>query len=433
MNDNKNHTDIFYWAKDETEQGMIEREGTRVESLEQLEAIAQAQQDNGREIKITMHLNENSSWQAALQALKQLKDKWPELAARASEALELMPYIEEELENPKYQGKTMEELAFEANTDENGEPAPDSLFMIAMSAAREAREADRLKESLPQITVRKTDALEYPLDKPNSILWNLLEEQTDGQITFNMLPKGNKKTQALVYYAIDFEGLQDNLPIIKRLTPFDKRVYIAASALYNAGNKFITLTQIHNLMGNTKRPSSDQLEKIDEAITKMSSARIYIDNKAEADALKGYPYLNYEGSLLPMEQAPAMVNGKMVDSAIHLFREPPLVSFAKKRKQVTTINAKLLQSPISKTPLNLSIDDYLIERISQARNRKSKRFRMLYKTIFEKAGITTKKQKERAPAKIFTYLDYYKTCETFGGEPFIRNYTKQNDGVTIYF
>ena len=157
------------------------------------------------------------------------------------------------------------------------------------------------------------------------------------------------------------------MKITKKLTQFDKRVYIAISALFNEGNKVISLTQIHRTMGNEKRPSKEQLEKINNSITKMTGARITLDNSKEIKANYGYDKFIYDGSLLPLERGAAVVNGQLADAAIHIFREPPAMSFAKQRKQITTLDIKLLQSPLNKTESNLLIDDYLIERIARAK------------------------------------------------------------------
>jgi hypothetical protein len=159
----------------------------------------------------------------------------------------------------------------------------------------------------------------------------------------------------------------------------------------------------------------------------MTGAKILFDNKAEVDALDGYPHFKYDGPLLPFERITAIVGGQISEGAIKLFREPPLMSFAKQRHQVTTIDVKLLQSPISKTDANLLIDDYLIERISKAKKGKGSSCKILFKTLYERTNITTKKQKQRAPEKIIKYLNYYQQQE------FIKRYTMQPDGIIVYF
>lgn len=282
-------------------------------------------------------------------------------------------------------------------------------------------------EALPRITATMTSVLHYPVDKPNSKIWRGLETATgNGQIRFSFDTGKN----APIYYGINFdalEALDAGLKITKQLTPFDKRVYIAAAALYNAGNEVISATQIHKMMGNKEQPAPNQTKKINDSITKMGAARIFLSNEKEKQVNKKYPLYQYDGALLPFERLSAYINNTLTDSAIHLFREPPLVDFARKRQQVTTISRQLLESPVSKTEKNLQLEDYLLERIAHMKSTKSKAPRkMLLNTIYEKSGITTKKQKDRAPERIKKYLDHYKKTG------WIKGFTMDKDSVTIH-
>ena len=374
----------------------------------------------------------SESWATARQTLEQIAAAAPALLELAREIEELTPYLEAELKKPEYEGKTLDDLLEEAETDDDGNPAAESLLMKAVSAARAARDEAAAKEETPRAAITRAQTVEYPLDKPNQIIWNLLEKDTKGQVTFNMAKSGSRK-QILTYYSINFDGLSD-IQITKRLLPFDKRVYIAVSALFNAGNNVITLSQIYYAMGYTGRPGTTDLEKINDAITKMTTARIYFDNQQEAESYK-YRHFKYDGSLLPLERGTVIVNGQLADAAIKIFREPPLITFAKQRQQITTLDVKLLQSPISKTDANLSIEDYLIERISREKNRRGAHScRILFKTLYAHTGIpdkpktnTEKSAKKRAPDKIKKYLTYYQK------QQFITRFTTEPDGITVYW
>lgn len=341
----------------------------------------------------------------------------------------ISPYLKKELEKPQYKGKTILQLLRDCETDGAGLPAKDSLFMLAFENAIKARDAKAnadLQEQLTRVTAKKVKSVEYPLDKVNSKIWNLLEEDTGGQLAFAFkMEKARSNKEISLYYSINFDDIGNDIQISKRLTPFDKRVYIAISALFNAGNKVITLNQIHKAMGYTDNPSENQRQKINDSITKMMAARITVDNTPEATVYK-YKKFVYDGSLLPLERGTAIVNGKLADVALNIFREPPVTSFAKMRNQITTLDIKLLQSPINKTDLNIAIDDYLTTRIARMKNGKSSH-RILFKTLYENVHIETTKQKQRAPQTIARYLDYYKECG------FIKRYTQQQDGVTIFF
>ena len=294
----------------------------------------------------------------------------------------------------------------------------------ALPPDQAVKELETITQAVTAIT-KKVEKIDYPIDKVNNNLWNDLEYSRDGQLAFvTGKVKGNEVS---VIMGINFETL-NGVKMSRVLNHFDKRVYIAVAALWNAGNSVITLTQIHYTMGNTKKPAKNQLDKINESVSKMMRAILYLDNSEEIDGKLKYPEvkIHYDAALLPMERMTINIKGMVSDSAIHIFREPPLMTFAKNRKQVTSFAAKLLQSPISKTDGNLAIEDYLLERIAGAK-RNSLSNIILYETLLQKLQITDRKQKSRALEKIKKYFDYYKEC----GQ--IKNYVADSDKITFYF
>jgi hypothetical protein len=298
-------------------------------------------------------------------------------------------------------------------------------------AVAEYNGEELIKEEPTKAELRKADKINYPVDKVNNNLWGTIENSPNGQLAFSTVKTGKKK-EVTILAAINFVNMQ-GVKITKKLTNFDKRVYIAVAALWNAGNKVITLTQIHYAMGNTQRPAKYQLEKINEAVSKMTTAKLFLDNALEVEKLKyKYGKFKYDGALLPMERMTATIKGQLSDAAIHIFREPPLMTFARERNQITTFDVKLLQSPVSKTDGNLAIEDYLLERIAGAKNAAAKGKKViintiLYETLFENAGIKSRMQKARAIDKIKTYLDYYKS------NGYIKDYVAEANQVTFYF
>lgn len=294
----------------------------------------------------------------------------------------------------------------------------------SLQEVQNAQEAQ--KTSKISISAKPVHSLDFPLDKINSNIWNLLTDtQPNGQIAFATEKRGTAK-EATILYSINFDQLEPEVSITKKLTPFDKRCYIAIAALFNNNNPVISAAQIYTAMGNKGRPSAKDLQKINDSLTKMAAARVFINNEQEITVNKKYNRFVYDAALLPFERISAIINNQLCESAIHLFREPPLVTFAKDRKQITTISRALLESPLSKTDANLRIDDYLIERIAHIRNGKVNS-KLLYTTIFKRCGITEKKQRQRAHDKIRRYLDHYKKCG------FIKGYTEAADGITITY
>ena len=394
----------------------------RAAAIQQVAAAATAITSNTA-ITANYWQNFTQGYLAGLQkTIQELTAIAPSILEYVSEMGELLPYLEEELKKPEYGGEDIDDLYIAARA--KGDETAADLFKQAMAAARAARDAANGKPKTA--TIRRADKIDFPLDKINSKAWNLLEKDTRGQIKFDMSKRGSKE-ELPVYYAINFEEL-DGIQITKRLTPFDKRVYVAVSALFNAGNNVITLAQIYKHMGYKGKAGGTDLEKINNSILKMLGAQIYLSNELEAQKYKGYSKFIYRGALLPLETGELYnVQGALTDAAIHIFREPPLISFARLRKQITTVDLKLLQSPVSKTDANLLIDDYLIERISRAKNGKTKHCRILFKTLYDHAEIKTPKQQQRAPEKVVKYLDYYQQ------QKFITRYTMESDGITVYW
>lgn len=288
------------------------------------------------------------------------------------------------------------------------------------------------KEELLKITAAAPDVIDYPLDKVNDDLWSAFAEgkDNDGQLQLfvDTANKAQKKqgNKAIVLLAIDFSALGDAVSITKKLTHYDKLVYIAAAAVFNNSPDNIgTVSQIYHAMGYTGRPSQSDFKKIMDSLTKMGTARIYIDNKPEIKINKGYPTFTYDGPLLPFERITISVNNNITDAAIHYFREPPLLNFARGRQQITTISRLLLESPISKTEANLAIQDYLLEEIAHMKNNKKFSRKMLFETIYTNCNIKTAKQKTRAPEKIKRYLNHYKD------RGWIEGFKETEDGITI--
>lgn len=282
---------------------------------------------------------------------------------------------------------------------------------------------------VPRVPAHRITKFDFPIDKVNNNVWQLLEE-TEGQLrllvdtTPQKRGRKNPPAQVEVLYSIDFSSLE-NMTITRKLEPYDRRVYLAIAAFFNDGHDVMSIQQIYNAMGYTGRMSATDIKKINAAITKMSGAHIFIDNIREHNAYK-YDHFKYDGSLLPMERIQASINGQLVEAAIHVFREPPMVSFARDRKQITTLNKKLLDTPLSKTNANIQLEDYLLEQIAHMKKGQI-RNKMLYATIYEKAGITQKKQKQRAPEKIKKLLQHYVSCG------YISAFKETSDGVEISY
>ena len=300
---------------------------------------------------------------------------------------------------------------------------PAGLATIKTAIAQSLKE---LEIDIPAITAGFAKKLDFPLDKVNSKIWNLLEVPTGKQLAFSMLPKRKLGIDKDVIYSLDFSEVEKELSISRKLEPYDKLVYIAVSSLYNAGFRTVTLRQIYAQMGKDGRASNDDLAKINNSITKMMRATLHLDNGVEAARAKNRRSFIYDGALLQAERIQAIVNGQLSESAIHLFREPPMITFAKQRQQITTIKRSLLAAPLNLTNQNIALQNYLIERIAHIK-KGSISNKILYNTIFENVNISTPMQKQRAVPKIIKLMEYYQK------EKFIKGFKTEKDGVIIKY
>ncbi len=395
-------------------------------------------------------------------------DKHPgELSQAEEEFIYLAPYLQSELETtPLYSDKTLSALEdiTKQSFDEHGNARP-SRFDALIERAREKQkefEAEQKKKSgylidvtgnYPQITVRPIDAIKWPLDKVNSLIWhpdriNYKKTITgsDGKSLYIRIGT-TKQQEAEILYSISFDELPPGVTITRTLTEYDELVFNIVYSLWAAGNEVTTVTQIYKTMGYNGRPGPKDFQRILNSLNKMAAARITIDNTKEYEATKkdkkgGYKPFKYIGPLLSFEYGPAEINGTYTPDAIFLgesayfhTKEPVLGGFARIRGQITAFKPELLNSPLNKTSGNLTLENYIRERISHMKNNaknspttttKNRNFnKILYSTLYKRCGIATPMQKQRTPDKIRKYLDHCIKCG------WIKGYKEAADGITI--
>lgn len=350
----------------------------------------------------------SDAWKSIRQTLAEIAEAAPVWLAIAEEITELTPYLEAELQKPEYEGKSIDELFDTAETDDNGNPTEKSLFMQALTASRAARDADA---KTPKIAAKSVQQYPVTLDKVNTVVvFDFLRKiDPTGQIT--MLPlkmeSSKSKRPLTAYYSLYFA---DDLPpeIAKKLTPFDRLVYGATAAVQGQNGDVMSISQIHRAMGNSSDPNNRQKKKIHDSIVKMNAAHISLDCTEERQAYNNNAFIDYYGSLYPMEMQRAYINGQLVEGAIHLLREElPLMSVAKGRNhQLEEVPIELLDSKLNQTDPNIAMQFYVLETILRLKNgKRATRNKILYSTLYEKMGANTDKKKQRAKQAFFKYLD----------------------------
>ena len=199
-------------------------------------------------------------------------------------------------------------------------------------------------------------------------------------------------------------------------------------SLWEVGNQHITLSQIYREMeGKKGTPNAKQAQRIRESAEKMAKVIIEIDNQQEALAYH-YPHVQAGRTyLLPSESVTnrsVEMNGKILDYCLFLYREPPLLTYAKAHKQFTMFTPEQASLPdgLSTTEDNLQLDDYLKFRIARLETYGTK---ILFKTIYENCGIDDKHKRSRAMSKIRKLLAHYQKTKL------IKSFREQPDGITF--
>ena len=253
----------------------------------------------------------------------------------------------------------------------------------------------------------------FAIDKVNSSIWSNKNDISKTEITIPLKAEPDtSKMQVTNNVVLWLDELKNNTAV-QRLTQYDLRVYMAIGNLFEVGNTKVSVKDIYKAMGNNNNPAPDQRKRILLAVEKMSSIRITIDTSEEEQAGYNYPNLHIKRRNLLYTKLDIVLKNGQETEAIELMEEPVLFQFALTRNQYTTIPAKLLCSPINKTEATLAIENYLIKRITE---RGKANGTILLSTVYEKASIIEKKQKQRAKVKIKTLLEYWKE------QGFIANY-----------
>lgn len=423
----------------------LEKNGIRIDEMTGI--IEPTPQTRAKLEELHRLLNEEIK-RAIAYVRAQVAESDPELAALIDEWTSIEPFLSAELEKPKYNGMTINELfdIAQADAGEQGRYAPDSLYVQALTAARAALK--KTKNAKPPKVCRPMN-VDFPVDKLNAEIFKLTEKDTAERVVLAMEAKRTRKGELKrnakpldLFYSIDFGEMEEaGVKISKRLTLYDKWVCLAVGALKNAGNDIFSLTDIfHAMGGTTANPSDNQLQKINESLTKMGRAWITVDDRQENEAYKynidecrsdnsGWHNGLYDGPFIMFDRISVKgIAGRTIDKAIHVYREPAVLTFARLKKQLTTIPVKLLQSPANKTEENLSIEDYLLRRIAKAKNIPgATKEKILLNTLYEKARIPKGKQRQRAPGKIKKYLTFYKE------QGYITDFEIDATSATAYF
>lgn len=263
------------------------------------------------------------------------------------------------------------------------------------------QQLENIKDEYKNIRLRAIDSILIPTDKINNRLTKIDAAQKKQQ-KFIFDVGNNKNQNATVLLDVDFTELAKVCPEVNRLSEFDKTVMTAVGSISKAGNSVTTSMRIAKMLRQTV--NSDFLTKIDESLQKITAIQIAINNEAAAKKL-GYDKLTYKGSMMPIERVTAVINGQVTDSAIHIFRTPPLIEYAIGCKQVITIATNLYTAiPAANSKYGLPIKNYILRRVISNTSYN----KILLKTLFEECEITEKSARYNSKKTINNILEALK-------------------------
>lgn len=385
--------------------------------------------------KINVNIDFKGLAKALYDLQKTLKEGWEEfrielinnkqefdfLASAPQKVVNLEPFIDF-----TSAGLSIADFYHECYTDD-WQPKKDSPYYVYITQARKRRaeynkrEKENKKFKALQLFAdgkyNPIDKAVAPIDKVSISLIGLSENIEMGQMMIETLQGKNRKTHG-VLLGVDFAALVDyckrnKIAIPKEITEFDLFFIGLVFSLAWAGNEWISINKLCEVLGMSAAPTSYAL--ISETIIKLSHTDLSINNLLEAQK-SNFPIMQKETArLLPIRRKDIIINGKMAKNAIKLMEVPLIIEFAISRNQFVEFPLHILYDlPVSKTALNFSTVLYLFRQISHYRNGGRRSFNEInWQTLYDRNSI--KDHKARYRNTVTKILEHFKQKEIITG------------------
>ena len=239
---------------------------------------------------------------------------------------------------------------------------------------------------------------------------------------------GNRNNPVELFVNVDFLQMKQQgslIPQPHRLNFYDREIHDAVVTLYEAGNTFISVKMILNALagGNVNRITERTREHIGDSVEKMRNTQIDIDSSHEANTFKVKDF-QYSGILLPCRFVDGItLNNNIARQCIEILAPPPLMQYAKLRRQFSSVSIELL-NVLTARERHLLLKLYLLRELVWMKNSYSKRNNTIsLETIYSYLSlkIPADKDDERHQRKIVR--DNIKKCLDFWvANKFIKSY-----------
>ena len=298
-----------------------------------------------------------------------------------------------------------------------------------MTEKKSAQIQERLKRITQPNDTLATKVLHVPAAFDNLTLDDFIADmKCYGDFKFNSVEKKGTNIKTVVTIKFDKEYRAS-----KVTDAFDNAVLFVCISELRAGNNTITIDRIYRgLTGGKPHDNTRMTPALEKAI--FESVKHLMKTLIEIDASETVKHMKYPempkklvSSLLPAEYEERLINGQVV-SAIHFFKPSPLYIFAcSKNHQLLIYNTKLLAVPnLRHTPRVIGIKFYLIERVVEIVEDRTKHPTITFKDLFEKCGLAeasrfTKRKTRNVVIAVLNHLKAENFIEDFafrqvGGE-----------------
>ena len=201
--------------------------------------------------------------------------------------------------------------------------------------------------------------------------------------------KGRREINTMVSLAVPRQFWLEGK---NQMDAYDKAVLNGVNSLLENGTVNFTIPMLYHAMTGKTNPTVDEglLRELQSRIERMRRTMITIDLSEELEARYldiGLTDPRVEGYLLPMSLISARVNGKEVQ-VYHLLDTPPMLAYAKLKRQLATVPLSLLNAPLNNNATTIPLKNYIISRCEGMRNRNNslKSNKILFSSIYAELG-----------------------------------------------
>ena len=165
------------------------------------------------------------------------------------------------------------------------------------------------------------------------------------------------------------------LTLDRPITSYESRVLCAAMGIYHDAERHarengepvnctFSLNQLFDRMGGGSCPGVQQRQRLENALDRLLSTLITIDNSDERRLYPDRPAAFYRMQLLQGGYGGYITRGGLDARAIRIDAKPVLLEFAERRGNVRTVPLEVFRDGESMTDRSLATADYLIRRIA---------------------------------------------------------------------